>query len=42
MELPNFEYVAKLSDGRFVKGVIPILTDNKVRTQKFGLKDLCL
>lgn len=32
MELPNFEYVAKLSDGRFVKGVIPILTDNKVRT----------
>lgn len=31
MELPNFEYVAKLSDGRFVKGVIPILTDNKVR-----------
>lgn len=27
MELPNFEYVAKLSDGRFVKGVIPILTD---------------
>ena len=31
MELPNFEYVAKLADGRFVKGVIPILTDNKVR-----------
>lgn len=31
MELPNFEYVAKLSDGRFVKGVIPILTDNKLR-----------
>ena len=31
MDLPNFEYVAKLSDGRFVKGVIPILTDNKVR-----------
>ena len=31
MEFPNFEYVAKLSDGRFVKGVIPILTDNKVR-----------
>lgn len=31
MDLPNFEYVAKLSDGRFVKGVIQILTDNKVR-----------
>lgn len=31
MELPNFEYVAKLSDGRFIKGVIPILTDNKLR-----------
>ena len=28
MELPNFEYVAKLSDGRFVKGVIPVLSDS--------------
>ena len=25
MLLPDFEYVAKFSDGRFIKGVIPIL-----------------
>lgn len=28
MMLPNFEYVAKLNDGRFIKGVIPVVTDN--------------
>ncbi|WP_202108572.1 type IV secretion system DNA-binding domain-containing protein [Succinivibrio dextrinosolvens] len=27
MMLPNFEYVAKLNDGRLIKGVIPVLTD---------------
>lgn len=27
MMLPNFEYVAKLNDGRFIKGVIPVITD---------------
>ncbi|MBQ9221470.1 type IV secretion system DNA-binding domain-containing protein [Succinivibrio sp.] len=26
MMLPNFEYVAKLNDGRFIKGVIPVVT----------------
>ncbi len=28
MQLPDFEYVAKLSDGRFIKGVIPILKNS--------------
>ncbi|MGN1281594.1 MAG: TraM recognition domain-containing protein [Succinivibrio sp.] len=27
LNLPNFEYVAKLSDGRFVKGIIPYLAE---------------
>ena len=27
MMLPNFEYVAKLNDGRFIKGVIPVVTE---------------
>lgn len=28
MQLPDFEYVAKLSDGRFIKGVIPVLENS--------------
>ncbi len=34
MSLPNFEYVAKLADGRFVKGIFPILDVEKKHIKK--------
>ena len=30
MALPNFEYVAKLADGRIIKGVIPFLKEKTI------------
>lgn len=35
MSLPNFEYVAKLADGRFVKGIFPIIDVNKTYKENF-------
>ena len=35
MSLPNFEYVAKLADGRFVKGIFPIIDVEKTYKENF-------
>ena len=35
MSLPNFEFVAKLADGRFVKGIFPIIDVEKAYKEKF-------
>lgn len=35
MSLPNFEFVAKLADGRFVKGIFPIIDVEKTYKENF-------
>ena len=35
MSLPNFEFVAKLADGRFVKGIFPVIDVEKTYKENF-------
>ncbi|MGN0908141.1 MAG: hypothetical protein ACI4NA_00850, partial [Succinivibrio sp.] len=34
--LPDFEYVARLADGRFVKGRIPLVSSQKAQRKVHG------
>ena len=35
LSLPNFEFVAKLADGRFVKGIFPVIDVEKTYKENF-------